>query len=212
MMQWPVTPKSFKALQEEANPPSGQGVSEAIPWVWFDTLTYTSGTTTQLRFFQSTRATTQLSNMPLSGQIQAPQFFEPWFLGLDVLSPPQATALSAWLDVWQILLGTGTAGQGGPTATLLLSQKEYLVLPVSYMHGSGGPTGFGWSEASNAATGGAEYANNSIPDGGFPIAGALTIPPTVSFGVVIDWPAALTLSADRDLRLNLVGTLHRKVL
>lgn len=212
MQPWPIIARKLAQLQNMANPPSGSGYSEAVPWVSYDTETYVSTATTELRFFQTTKATRELSNMELAGQYPAPQFFELYGIGLDILTPPQATALSASLDVWGAVFGTGTAGQGGPIATVSVSSKEQFQIPLSFLHGSGGPMGFGWSEAANAAASGAEWANNSLPDGGFPISGSILIPPTVGFSVVLDWPAAVTLSADRDLRAYLYGTLHRRIL
>lgn len=212
MQGWPIVARRKDQLQEAATPTGGSGMSEAVPAVQYDTLTYASAATTQLRFFATTKNTRQLSNMELAGQFPAPQYFELYYVGLDVLTPPQAGALSASLDVWGILFGSGAAAQGGPTLTFSIASKEQFQIPLSYAHGSGGNVGFGWSEAANAAAGGAEWANNSIPDGGFPVGGSIMIPPTQGFSVVLDWPAAVALSADRALRINLVGTLHRRIL
>lgn len=202
-MQWPIIARSRDGLLNLANPPTGKGLSEAVPWVHYDTETYTSGTTTEITWFQTTKATAQLSNQEIAGAFPSPQFFEPFFTVLDILTPP-ANA-NALLDVWSILFGTGTAAQGGPTFQLIVSAKEQYRIPMSFLHGSGGPTGFSTRTA-------VEYANNSIPDGGWPMSGSLCVPPTVGFRMNARYPAAVTLTADRALRLSWVGTLHRRIL
>lgn len=212
MQSWPIIARTLQQLNAMASPPSGTGYSEAVPWVAFDTETYISTATVNIRWFQTTKATRQLSNMELAGQFPAPQYFELYGIGLDPLTPPQTEAQTAITDVWGAVFGTGTAGQGGPTLQLSMSSKEQFLIPMSFLHGSGGPMGFGWSTAASASTTSGEWANNSLPDGGFPISGSIVIPPTVGFSVVGDWPAAVTLSANRDFRLYLYGTLHRRIL
>lgn len=210
MLPFPVVPKSLEQLQKQANPPSGIGVSEALPWAWFDQLTYDSGATTTLRFFQRVGAGT---NMEVAGALSAPQFHEIQGFLLDFQVPPQATAagLNAWGDVWALLFGSGVAAYGVPRFRFNVSQKTQVDVPLWLVHGGGGMDGFGYALAATAGTDANEYAENAQGPG-WPMMGALTIPPTVSFVAEITWPAAVTLSADRDIVLSMYGPLHRRVL
>lgn len=203
MISWPIIARTREQMVELANPPSGRGLSEAVPWVSYDTELYTSATTTEITWFQTTKATRALSNQETAGAFPAPQFFEPYYTVLDILTPPGDR--NALLDVWSILFGTGTGGQSGPHLQLVVSGKEQYRIPMSFLHGSGGPTGFTTRTA-------VEYANNNVADGGWPMNGSMIVPPTVGFSFTGRWPAAVTLSANRDLRLGWVGTLHRRIL
>jgi len=211
-VSFPVIARSGIDLQEMANPPAGKGVSEAVPWMFYDTETYTDNVTTTLNFFRTTKTGIGASNMRLAGQLPAPEYFEVYFVGLDVLAPPAAAAATPveWNDVWQILFGSGAAGTGGPTWNFIMSGKEYGPFPLSTLHGTGGLHGSGGGVAAGPL--GGLHQTNSVPDGGFCVAGAIMIPPTVGFVINVVWPVAVNISANRDLRINMLGTLHRRVL
>lgn len=203
----PLMPRTAEELRQLANPSQGP---EVIPFAAYDTEPYDSTVTTRLSFFATTKNDPALSNMPTAGQFPAPQYFESWYQMLDILSAPTATALDAWGDYWSILFGLGGTG-GAPTFKLTLDSKEYGPYPLSFLHGTGGINGFAYSDAAAAPTLG-EYANNSHPDGGWCWGGTPVIPPTSGFRVVLEWPSALTLQADTNLRVTMLGALHRKML
>lgn len=207
---FPVVPRSLGDLQERANPSGGsmQGMSEAVPWVWFDTLEYESATTRELVFFSEAKSDRSLSNMPASGQLTQPQYFEMYFGGFDVLEPVTSEATGgpgAWDDVQQLVL----TGRG--IWNFEMSDKNYGPFPTSFLHQSGGVNGYGYNEAA-AGTVKSEYAVNSIFDGGFPWNGSVIIPPSTGWNITMRWPAALTLVENRLLRCWIAGTLHRRIL
>jgi len=212
-MQVEIIPKTFAQLQDEATPKSVEGGNmEAVAWTVYDTATYTSAATTQLTFFTNTRATPQLSNLAPAGQFPNPQFFRLFSVSLDVMVPQLnigAAVPTAIRDIWRMLFGSGTAGEGAPSWTFTLANKTYGAFPVSMLHGTGGPVGFGFTTA--AATG-SEYGNNSYPDGGFSFANSILIPPQQAFQVQLNWDAAQTLLANVNLRVSLHGTLYRRIL
>lgn len=212
-MQVDIIPKTFDQLQSEATPKSVEGGNmEAVAWTIYDTLTYTSAVTTQATFFTNTRPTPQLSNLSPAGQFPNPQFFRVYSASLDIGVAPLdigAAAPTAIRDVWRILFGSGTAGEGMPSWTFTIANKTYGAFPVSMLHGTGGPQGFGFT---TAAAAGAEWANNSFPDGGYSFANSILIPPQQAFQVSMAWDAAQTLVADINLRLSLHGTLYRRIL
>ena len=202
-----INAKTKVQLLEQSNPASATQ-PEVIPWVLYDSQSYVSASTVTLAFFQTVQTDKSLGNMEGAGQLPDPQFFEIYRIGLDVLFRP-ATALAVSTgpldDIAQLVL----SGRG--TFTLALSNKNYGPFPLSLLHASGGPTGFGWG--TNTAPLQIEFANNGIFDGGYPINGAITIPPKVGFSIVLNWPAALTLAnGNTFLRAWMAGPLYRRVL
>lgn len=201
-MQFPVIAKTLGELRAQSQPEGGSGQSEALAWTFYDTAIYSSGVTTELVFFTTSRATRQLSNLNGRG-LPEPQYFEIFYFNLDVLTPAgNSTPLE---DTWEVLNGTGTAAQGGPTWTFILADKQIGPFPLSGLQGLGALTGF-------TTQGTTEYAQNTDGSGGFCSDGAITIPPNQTFSIVLTWPAAVTLSADRALRVSMTGTLHRRIL
>lgn len=208
----PVQSKTMAQLARQANPQAvAGGQSEALPWILYDTQPVTTGVTVQLTFFGATVADRTLSNMPAGGQLPDPQFFEVYYFGFDVLQPVTSTATGvtgAWDNVQNLVMDQAQR----PTWEFTISDKRIGPFPLSFCHTSGGVTGFGFNEAA-AGTVKSEYANNAIPDGGFCAAGAITIPPKVSFDVVVNYAAApVIIGGPIQCRFWMAGTLHRRVL
>jgi hypothetical protein len=93
---------------------------------------------------------------------------------------------------------------------LTFAGKEYLRIPLTYLHSSGGPLGV--VSANLTAPLIYEFANNSFPDGGFYIGKKITIPPKQSFQSQIQLAGAPTMVATRKFRVSMAGVLHRRVL
>ena len=202
-MKFPVRARTLRKLAEMAEPTAvSGGQSEALAWCFYDTVVYTSAATTQVTFFTTTRANQQLSNLNGRG-LPTPQYFEIFSFNLDVLTPAgNNTPLE---DTWEILNGTGTAAQGGPSWQFVLADKNLGPFPLRTMQGLGGLRGF----TTQTTT---EWAQNGDGSGGFWEDGAIVIPPNQTFSIVLTWPAAVTLSADRALVASMSGVLHRRVL
>lgn len=209
-MQTEIIPRTFDALQNEATPRSVDGGNmEAVAWDIYDTATYVDATTTSLTFFTTTRNSPRLSNLSPAGQFPNPQFFRIYSASLDIMVPPGAAGTQAvvYQDMWRILFGSGT--QGAPTFLFTLANKQYGPFPLSRLHGTGGPTGQGYS---TGTTVGEVYANNSYPDGGYCFANSILIPPQQAFSVTLEWDGPQDLAADVRLRTTLHGTLYRRIL
>lgn len=202
-MKFPVRSRTLEKLAQMAEPsavPGGQ--SEALAWTFYDTATYVSAATAQLTFFTTTRANQQLSNLNGRG-LPTPQYFEVFSFNLDVLSPAGNT--TPLENTWELLNGTGTAAQGGPTWQFILADKNVGPFPLRAMHGLGDLRGF----TTQATT---EWAQNGDGSGGFWCDGAIVIPPNQTFSIVLTWPAPVTLSGDLALVASMTGVLHRRVL
>ena len=206
MLRFPVRAKTLAQLKQLSEPQAvAGGTSEAIPWVFYDTQTYVDNTTVNLQYFTQTPANRNLGNLNPAGSLPEPQYFEIYSFNMDVIQAASST--TAWTDLNQLL--TGPTGNGGPIFTFSLADKNYGPWPLTYLHGSGGITGFGLGPAAAAVE---EYANNSIPDGAFWMDGALCIPPNQAFGATIAWQAPEDISGNLLIRVAMAGVLHRRVL
>ena len=73
------------AVQAAATPPSGTS-EEAIWDQRYDTQTFTSATTTELTFFQTTNADPTITNMRQGGTLPSPWSLQLHMITLDILS------------------------------------------------------------------------------------------------------------------------------
>lgn len=196
-----------KAQLDAISQPEFAGQPEALPWVLYDTQTYTSAATTRLTFFQNTNIDPTITNMEAAGQLPDPQYFEIWYMGLDILIDVSTAATEAGAvdDVAKLIL------VGRPTFTLTQSNKAFGPFPGSFLHASGGPTG---GIASAIATPGSiQFGNNGVFDGGFCVGGSIVLRPKVGWNVSMAWSAAQTLNFGNPLlRFWMSGVLHRRVL
>lgn len=204
-MRFPIEPLTREQLVALANP-SSAALPEALPYVLYDTLTYTDNSTVRLNFFQQV-TTNDLTNMEIAGSLADPQFFRIYSIGMDILRDATTGAgvpAGAIDDVHKLAL-TARAYW-----TFTMSQKRYGPIPLSFLHASGGATGM--SAGTFAATTNIEFANNGVFDGGYWVGGSLVIPPKIAFNLEVNWPAAVDLTADVKIRVWLAGVLFRRVL
>lgn len=210
--------QSYDALVAAVNPVSGQA-PESIPWWFYDTQTYTSGTTVQATFFAATVADRSLSNLPTGGSLPDPNFFAIHYVNCDFFSNTANTYTitagigaavanaNALNDVGVLLL------QSRARFTIVLSDKAYGPWPLSVTGGTGAAVGFlsiaGLTGAGNAQR--SDYGYNALHGGAY-LGGKLIIPPKVGFSAVMDWPAAATLTGDYRIRLSLYGVYYRRIL
>jgi hypothetical protein len=214
-------PREVKTVQTLAAgiTPMLPGQPERIPWTWFDTQLYVSGTTVTLDFFQATNADKNLSNMVAAGQIPAPQFFDLYHASIAYLVPfsavvPTVTApplTGALNDVDRLSQGA---------ALFQVANKDYWQGPQFALPCGGGPD----ARLAFAATGTeatafsstAQYATNGNPDlrNRYNFWGDITLPHNQNFLWRLTWTAALTFapSTDRRIKIWMDGYLYRRVL
>lgn len=203
----------YDGLVQSANPRSAQ-VPESVPWWFYDTQTYTDNATTQLTFFAATTGDRSLSNLESGGQIPDPNFFAIHYFNADFMNngagtPYETSTVAASQNVGAIddigrLLLSGRA-----RFTLTISDKRYGPWPLSVTGGTGAAQGFGWGTTTAEET--VQYGHNALTGGAY-IGGKIMIPPKVGFSVVIDWPAAVDLTADYRVRLTMYGVYYRRIL
>jgi hypothetical protein len=184
--------------------------------VWFDTNTYTSGTTTQMDNFQTVQTDRTLGNMQAAGQIPAPMFYDLYHISTYLNIAPTALAIAATLtpltgalqDCHNLIIGA---------VSLIIAQKTYFEGKIYMCPAGAGVNPFvamtGTLTAPQVQA--VQFGQNGIPD---PRArnnfwGGLTIPHNQNFNVRYNWSAALTLAGGNTLiSTYLDGYLYRRVL
>lgn len=203
-----IRPKTRAQLSMIANPESANQ-PEALPWVLYDTAAWTTAVTFSNTYFGTVQSDKTLGNMEGPGQLPDPQYFEIAYWGLDFLfaavnAAAPVVTISPQADLISFLWTNRM------TWTFNISNKRTGPFPATFMHGSGGPTGFGWTNSATTAR--FEYANNGIFDGGFCVENAIVIPPKLGFDVTLVTAAAPTLGVSPlNVRPWMAGVLHRRV-
>jgi len=208
----------FKTREELASSitPLFASQGEVVPWIWWDTQTYTSGTTTSLDFFQSVQTDKTLGNMQASGQIPAPMYYDLYHLSYYLAIPPTALAIAATLtpatgalqDMHGLILGS---------VSFQIAQKVYFESKIFMCPAGSGQNPFVSTYGTLTAPQAQAYqiTQNGAPD---PRArnnfwGGITIPHNQNFLVNSRWSAALTLTGGNPLITTyLDGYLYRRVL
>ncbi len=208
----------FKTREELAQSitPLFASQGEVIPWIWFDSNTYTSGTTTQMDSFQTVPTDRTLGNMQAAGQIPAPMYFDLYHLSIYLNVAPTALAIAATLtpltgavqDVHNLIIGA---------VTFSIAQKVYFEAKV-YMCPAGAgsnPAVAAYGTLTAPAGQSVQTAQNGFPD---PRArnnfwGGITVPHNQNLLVRKNWSAALTLAGGNTaITDHLDGYLYRRVL
>jgi hypothetical protein len=214
-------PKGVKTIQDltAGITPMLPGQPERIPWTWFDTQIYVSGTTVVLDFFQTVATDKNRSNMVAAGQIPSPQFFDLYHASICYLIPFSATV--------PIVTAPALTGQLNDVDRLMQGAAAFSVADKSYWQGpqSALPCGAGpYAQLAFAATGTeatafsstAQYATNGNPDlrNRYNFWGDITLPANQNFIWRLTWTAGLTFapSTNRDIKVWMDGYLYRRVL
>lgn len=192
-----------------------QGAKEVIGWNWYDTVTYVSGTTVTLTLFTTARATLDLSNMEVTGQLAAPKAFFCrsiiWYLKQRPRSVARAAATAAQTGAIDNIAQLSNTG----VLSITIGQKLYGQYPIWRLCSGGGAFGAFGAEGATADPGAqSDWATLGIPDprAVFTLAKPLFIAPQINFNVVLTWPTAITLAAtDTTMSVVLDGDLIRPV-
>jgi hypothetical protein len=190
-----------------------QGGKERIDAALWDSLLYTSTATTQLIFFNNTRATIDLSNMRVSGQLPAPESFLVRAIRVYFKNRPESTATAAGgavqpdsLNDIQLLIATGVL-------TFNIGQKDYGIYPLSLLPAGGGPSGNLAVDNVLIAGGAASFGQNGVPDSRalFALCYPVLINSQINFNCTLTWPAAVTLIRNVNIEVTLDGDLIRAI-
>jgi hypothetical protein len=174
---------------------------EVVPYMLWDTNTYTSTTTTDQVFFTTIRATTDLGNIKQPGMLPNPQSFliqAIRFFNKSVTAVGTTFASQQISDV-ALLANTGIG-------TLTIGQKTYGPWPL-WVLGCGNQPG-GVLAGSNSNYMGYGQVQGPL----YALYPNLMIAPLQNFQFNLDWPAgAVTLANTAALCINFDGQLARAV-
>lgn len=207
-MRMKIVPYTFQELQGLASPQQA-GQPQAVPWLYFDTQSYVSGTTTSLNFYQAVQADPTLGNIPQPASLDTPKYFAIESCGFDVLLRPAAQAGHAATgpidDIAQLLF----SGRG--ILSFTFQNKAYGPWMLSAFQASGGPTGYGWATMTAEAQ--VSYANNGIVNGeGWGMNQQIILKPNAAFKWALAVAAAITLAAgNTNLRHWMYGAQYQDV-
>lgn len=208
-MRFPIIAKTVQQLNAIGKPNGAS--SEAIPAALYDTQSYAAAGATTLQFFLTQQNDQTLGNLQTAGILPQPQWFEIHgifcdFLGVPVIraAAAAATTNAGQLDDIELLLKTARA-----TWELTIAQKSYTVMPLTLLHATGGGVGF-YAGAFTAATA-VNQGNNGIQGQSWAPNGSIVIPPTQGFNITLRFVAGVAISVATNIRITMVGVLHRAV-
>ena len=194
-----------------------KGRKETINWTLYDTVSYVSGTSTSLNFFNAIRANTSLGNMEVAGQLAAPKafFLRAWrfyvkFRPRVTVSNSAGTVQTGVFDDLCQLINTGVL-------SFTVGSKLYCQFPLWVVTAGAGPQGIiaiVSSASGNATNGVISYAQNGIADprAVFSLSKPLFIQPQINFVANLTWSSSVTLaSGDTELQLVMDGDIIRPV-
>lgn len=193
------------------------GVLETVGAVLYDTVTYTSGTTTVLQLFNATRSTIDLSNMEAAGQLPYPKSFLVRAIRFYVKQVPTSqdqagdgVVQTGALNNIAQLINTGVF-------TLQIGAKPYFQYPLWAIPSGGGV--FGALGLTNIAAGTpivgtlVDYGVVGLPDARavLTLTKPILIGPQINFVGTIQWPTPVTLTGSTNITVCLDGDLTRPV-
>lgn len=200
----PVIPRSVVDLERMSKP--GSAKMRAFRAPLYDTQLYTSNSTIELAFFGSINADKSMSNLKGNGgTIPAGVYFEPLFMGVDILADASLAAASdetGLLDDIAKLIFT----QRG-FARITLGDVTLPEIPISFLHSSGGVVG--QLAATLTAPNAIQVGHNGVQDGGYCIANSFVLSPGQPISVTLKWAAVAVLkSGNTNIRVWFDGNHH----
>jgi hypothetical protein len=171
------------------------GAKEAIGWTWYDSILYTSAATTALALFNAVRATLNIGNMEVAGQLASPKAFflrairfKPYSHPFVTTAAADGAAQTGLVDDLAMLTEQGVL-------QITIGQKIYGQWPLWMLPSGGGIVSFFQTGDIDVVV---QYANNGIADprAVYSLTKPLFIAPQINFRIDLLWPAgAVTLDS-----------------
>jgi hypothetical protein len=191
------------------------GKLEWIGWRWWDTKTYTSGTTTALtNFFGTIPATIDLGNMQVAAQLAAPNAFMVRAVGWYLKQRPRAVTAVATANPQTGAVDNIAQLSNTGVAQLSIGSKVYGQWAMWQLTSGGGPYAMMTDAGAAASNLSIDWGMNGVPDPRaiYTLSKPIFIAPQINFKVDMTWPAALTLAGgNTDLAFFLDGDIIRPV-
>lgn len=186
---------------------------EVINGALWDTLTYTSATTLRLTYFTATRATVDLSNMEVAGQLPYPKAFLARSLKVFLKQRPESVNEVAATNPQTGAVNNIAQLFNTGALQITIGSKNYGTYPLWVFGCAGGPSGIMLQSNILIAGSYADYAQSGRAHSrdGFTFAVPLFIEPQMNFNVDLQWGAVVTLTRNLTLTVAFEGDLIRPV-
>jgi hypothetical protein len=190
------------------------GAKECIGWTWWDTVAFTSNATTALAAFTAIRATLNLGNMEVAGQLASPKAFFLRAIRVKFLVQPYATTIHATGAIQPGLLNDMQQISETGVLQITIGSKVYGQWPLWMLPAGGGIQEQGLSGGGVAVI--ADYVNNGIADtrSVYSLTKPLFISPQINFKCDLLWPAGVIVlgtTSPFNIWIGLDGDLIRPV-
>lgn len=189
-----------------------QGDKEAIGWCWWDVNNYVTAATATLSFFTTMKATRNLSNMKLAGQLPMPSAFFLRAIRVQIYDLPYDEALVAAPAVQTGQLNDHTRLLENGVGQLYVGDKLYGEWPLWMLPAGGGIV----SKMGIIAASVLDYNTNGFPDprAVYTLSKPLFIAPQINFRFDCIWPAGpevLVSISPKPIWVGIDGDLIRPV-
>ena len=193
-----VVPKSKVQLQQAGLAPAG-GLRFFVD-VLHNAQAYAAAGQTKLTYFQTVPTDPGLGNMQAAGQLPSGQFFEIHKIFVDVLTDVTTSAdTTGALDDVALINKRGYVSFSAGTVPIFQN------VPISFFGRSGGAAGMGWGTFTAEET---HQFGLQDDNGGFPVHGLVTLQPTDTFVLSLNWNAAQAISAETYVRVSMLGVRY----
>lgn len=188
---------------------------EVIGSMLWDTALYTSAATLRIQFFNTPRATPDLSNLPTPGLLTNNNAFLIRAFRFRTRNNPRSEARAATTNVTTGAVDDLAQIMNSGFFKLTIASKPYAEFPLWFLPSGCGPCGLQGVDGDTADPGIViDYATIGTPsqDNAFTLSQPLFIAPMVNFSVELIWPAAITLAGgNTNLQVVFDGDLVRPV-
>jgi hypothetical protein len=189
-----------------------QGAKEVIGWTWWDVNNYTTAATNQLSFFATVKATRNLSNMKLAGQLPMPSAFFLRAIRVQIYDLPYDEALVAAPATQTGQLNDHLRLLNNGVGQLYIGDKLYGEWPLWMLPAGGGVV----TKIGIVAASVLDSNNNGFQDprAVYSLTKPLFIAPQINFRFDMIWPAGaetLISISPKPIWCGLDGDLIRPV-
>lgn len=191
------------------------GEKECIGFCFYDTVMYISGATVAIALFNAVRATLDLSNMLMPGQLQSPDAFLMRAIRFYIKQEPQSVARAAAGAVQTGAISNVKLLTNTGVLNLTIGHKLYVQTPLWKLSSGGGVFG-GYAGDGDVADPGEiqDWGTCGYPHTAnvFTLAKPIFLAPGVNFRVDIVWPAFVVLAGgNTPIQVVFDGDLVRPV-
>lgn len=187
--------------------------SEVINGALWDTVQYAQAGQLQLTFFTATRATVDLSNMEINGQLAYPKAFLIRAIKLYLKQRPESVNQTAPAAIQTGAINNVAGILNGGALQLTIGSKTYGPFPLWALQSGGGAFG---GLAVNGTLAAGDYADAGgfgwpVSKNAYTLSVPLFIEPQMNFRVDLYWGVVFAITRATNLTVAFEGDLFRPV-